>query len=195
LFSSILVAVDRSEHARAAVRAAADIALAERAALTLMTVYSSQLSWLVTMAPGGVSQETIEDIIGSARMEALATLDEACALVPPGIQVHAVLVDGWPADAILEEAESAGHDLIVVGSRGRGDAASILLGSVSHHVLHHSRIPVLVVHVPPIHRRGVHGRVRWSRAAGGARGASVSPGGPVPVGRVVEGRRAPRRVS
>jgi nucleotide-binding universal stress UspA family protein len=155
VFTSILVGVDRSEHARAAVRDAADIALADRAPLKVMTVYSSQLSWLMTMAPGGISQQTVEDIIDAARTEAQATLREACALVPPGIQVQALLVDGRPAEAILEEAESAGHDLIVVGSRGRGDAGSMLLGSVSHQVLHHSRVAVLVVHVPPIQRRGV----------------------------------------
>jgi nucleotide-binding universal stress UspA family protein len=195
MFSSILVAVDRSEHARAAVRVAVHIARAGRGALTLMTVYSSQLSWLVTMAPGGISQQTIEDIVDTARTDAQATLDEACALVPSDIEVHPLLVDGRPAEAILEEAEWAGHDLVVVGSRGRGDAASLLLGSVSHHVLHHSRVAVLVVHVPPIHRCDALGRVRWSRAASGARHASVSPGQPVSVTRVVERRNARRRVS
>jgi nucleotide-binding universal stress UspA family protein len=163
VFTSILVGVDRSEHARAAVRDAADIALADRAALTVMTVYSSRLSWLMTMAPGGISQETVEDVIDAARTEAQAILDEACALVPPGIRVHALLVDGRPADAILEEATSAGHDLIVVGSRGRGDAGSIVLGSVSHRVLHHSRVAVLVVHHSPLRSSAPAAR---SRSAG-----------------------------
>jgi nucleotide-binding universal stress UspA family protein len=117
------VAVDRSEHARAALRVATDIARADGAALTLMTLHTS-------------------------RVEAQVTLDQARALVPPEIQHHSVLHDGRSVEAILEEAESAGHDLIVVGSRGRGDAASILLGSVSHQVLHRSGVPVLVVHIP-----------------------------------------------
>jgi nucleotide-binding universal stress UspA family protein len=175
MFTSILVGVDRSEHARAAVRDAAGIALADGAAMTLMTVYSSQLSWVMTMAPGGVSQEAIEDVIDSTRMEAQATLDAACALVPPDIRLRALLVDGRPAEAILEEAESAAHDLIVVGSRGRGDAASILLGSVSHQILHHSDIPVLVVHLPAIERRGVRRRsLRWATSEGCGDGATSS---------------------
>ena len=186
MFSSILVAVDQSEHARAAVGVAVDIARADRAALTLMTVYNSKLSWLVTMTPEGISQQTIEDIVDTTRTEAQATLDEACALVPSDIEAYALLVHGRPAEAILEEAECAGHDLVVVGSRGRGGAASLPLGSVSHHVLHHSHVEVLVVNVPSIHRRDPLGRVKWSRAAGGARDASVSPGRPVSVTRAVE---------
>jgi nucleotide-binding universal stress UspA family protein len=148
MFTSILVGVDRSRHARAAVGEAVDIALAEGAVLTLITVYSSLVPWLVTMAPGGVPQQTIEDLVDTTRTEAQATLDEASALVPPGLDLRTLLVDGRPAEAILAEAGSAGHDLIVVGSKGRGDASSILLGSVSHAVLHHSRVPVLVVHIP-----------------------------------------------
>lgn len=146
MFTSILVGVDRSRHARAAVREAVDIARAERARLTLITVYSSQVPWLMTMAPGGLSQRTIEDLVGTTRTAAQETLDAATALVPPGVDLRTLLVDGRPADAILEEARSGGHDLLVVGSKGRGDAASILLGSVSHAILHHSRVPVLVVH-------------------------------------------------
>jgi nucleotide-binding universal stress UspA family protein len=61
--------------------------------------------------------------------------------------VHTIVRDGNPADEILKRAEGSQHDLIVMGSRGHGGAASLLLGSVSRSVVRHSTVPVIVVHV------------------------------------------------
>ncbi len=53
---------------------------------------------------------------------------------------------GKPADAICRIAEEEGFDLVVLGRRGRGHVAGLLLGSVSDRVSHCARIPVLIVH-------------------------------------------------
>jgi nucleotide-binding universal stress UspA family protein len=60
--------------------------------------------------------------------------------------VDRILVCGSAASVLLETAKGA--DLVVVGSRGLGGFAGLLLGSVSHHVAHHATCPVVIV--PPV---------------------------------------------
>jgi nucleotide-binding universal stress UspA family protein len=154
VFTSILVALDGSAHAHAALREAADIARCEGASLTIIAVYSTQLPWGSVVDPGGLSQDSIDELIGTARSAATAAVDEAVRELTPVLTPRTVVVDGAPAPAILEEAQTGGHDLIVVGSRGRGAATSIVLGSVSQQVLHHSRVPLLIVHLPDVDGSG-----------------------------------------
>ncbi|HLG92711.1 MAG TPA: universal stress protein [Acidimicrobiales bacterium] len=61
-------------------------------------------------------------------------------------EVDGRAVQGDPAEALLEEAEAWGAQLIVVGSRGMRSAARFLLGSVPNRVTHHASCDVLVVH-------------------------------------------------
>ena len=55
------------------------------------------------------------------------------------------LVEGHPADVLVWSARGA--DLLVVGSRGHGVFTSALLGSLSHHCVHHASCPVLFIRV------------------------------------------------
>jgi nucleotide-binding universal stress UspA family protein len=82
-----------------------------------------------------VTPETQEALDG-----ALALAEEA------GVDAHVELIvgEGHVADELVEFAERAEADLIVVGSRGLGAIAGTFLGSVSRHVLHEARQPVLV---------------------------------------------------
>ncbi|HVM53988.1 MAG TPA: universal stress protein [Acidimicrobiales bacterium] len=60
-----------------------------------------------------------------------------------GVDVRPQTVEGTPAGVLVGKSETAG--LVVVGTRGRGGLASILLGSTSRHLLHHAACTVVVV--------------------------------------------------
>jgi nucleotide-binding universal stress UspA family protein len=73
-------------------------------------------------------------------------LDEALGrLKSLGIEAEALEAVGHPAEAIVDEAERGGFDLIVVGSRGIHGVARFLLGSTSTRVVTHAHCDVLVV--------------------------------------------------
>jgi nucleotide-binding universal stress UspA family protein len=76
-----------------------------------------------------------------------ALIAEVVADVAPGTAVEPVVVNGPAALALLDEAETA--DLVVVGSRGTGGFAGLLLGSVSQQLAAHSPAPVAIVPEPP----------------------------------------------
>jgi nucleotide-binding universal stress UspA family protein len=137
-YRNILVAYDGSPAAAAALDQAVALARSENALLTLMTVVRPP-SGVATMAGG-------EPIARSVHEAYEKCLREATDRIPDDIGVTHVIVDGVPALRILEQAKSGRHDLIVMGSRGRGRIAGGLLGSVSAEVLHASEVPVLVTH-------------------------------------------------
>jgi nucleotide-binding universal stress UspA family protein len=62
-----------------------------------------------------------------------------------GLAVSAVVVEGPAAEAILRAADEIAPDVIVMGSRGEGGFADMLLGGVTEHVVRYSKVPVLVV--------------------------------------------------
>lgn len=76
------------------------------------------------------------------------------------------VVRGRPASALLDEAHALQPDLIVIGSRGHGPLATVLVGSVSTEVVDHAICPVLVARSPSVHRLvvGVDGSTSAQRA-------------------------------
>lgn len=144
MFTKILVGYDQSTHARAALAEAVDIARTQNATLALLTAYSTLLAW-PGVGLGALSQSIYDDLVAASRAEGQAALDDAVKQLPDGMTAATRLVDAPAAEAILGEVSEGRYDLIALGSRGRGDVGSMFLGSVSHRVLHSSRIPVLVV--------------------------------------------------
>ena len=75
-------------------------------------------------------------------------LRAAADSVPDDLSVTTQLLDGDPAREVLRAAREGDHDVIVLGSRGRGRVTAALLGSVSNRVMHDAAVPVIVIHAP-----------------------------------------------
>ena len=141
-YRHVLVAYDGSPEAELALAHAVAIAQASRARLALVTVVPPPplLSW---QAPGGM-----KGVHESEQAELDVRLRAAADRVPDDLSLTTRLLDGDPAREILRAAREGDHDVIVMGSRGRGRVTTALLGSVSNHVMHDAEVPVIVVHKP-----------------------------------------------
>jgi nucleotide-binding universal stress UspA family protein len=145
VFRNILVAVDGSPHADHALSEAIDIARGSRARLTIITgVAEPRTGMTMALAAGAAAG------LGPALLrEADRVVRAAADRVPDDISVTTILTEDPIRSAIMARIREGHHDLVVMGSRGRGTVRSAVLGSVSHHVLHHSPVPVLIVHADP----------------------------------------------
>src|SRR5215211_7688774 len=141
MFHNILVAVDGSPDADQALAQAVDLAEREHTRLTVMTALPRIMGTgcLVPGAPVG-------ELIAGAHAQAEAVLRDARDQIPDDLPVTTMLTERPIRIALIREITDGHHDLVVMGSRGRGAVRSTLLGSVSHYVLHHSPVPVLIVH-------------------------------------------------
>jgi nucleotide-binding universal stress UspA family protein len=138
MFKHILLAVDGSEHALRATEIAADLARSLKAELRIIVVYDP--------IPLYLGEPNLQHAINARLKEAHEILDravEAVGEVPA--DVHTGVIEGNSAEAIIEVAQTRECDLIVMGSRGRGRLAGLLLGSNSQKVVSHAPCPVLIV--------------------------------------------------
>jgi nucleotide-binding universal stress UspA family protein len=107
------------------------------------------IAWEFPMAAGGMGWAPVSGIDDTDYAELAAkALSSAVDEVnpPPGVTVRQVVVEGNPAQVLLDAAKEA--DLLVVGNRGHGGFADALIGSVSVRCLHHATCPVVVVRTP-----------------------------------------------
>jgi nucleotide-binding universal stress UspA family protein len=145
MFHNILVAVDGSPHADQALADAIDLAEAQHSRLTLITAIVPPPAMAYIGASGSAAAAMTQDAEGTAE----AILRQACDQVPDDLPVTKVLTREPVLQGLIHQIKNGNHDLVVMGSRGRGAVRSALLGSVSHYVLHHSPVPVLIVHAEP----------------------------------------------
>jgi nucleotide-binding universal stress UspA family protein len=84
------------------------------------------------LSPDAVALQTVKDTIAKV------------AGTESAVEISALVVEGTPARVLLDAAADA--DLLVVGSRGHGEFAGALLGSVSLAVASHAKCPVVIIH-------------------------------------------------
>ena len=141
-YPRILVALDETPAAAFALRHAVPYAVDQHSQLTLLTVVPPPPRMV---AAAGVSPQHMAE---EMERQADHHLRQVTATLPREISVTTLLRHGDPAEEILAVVRSQPVDLVCMGARGRGRISGALLGSVSSAVLHHSPVPVVVLHAP-----------------------------------------------
>jgi nucleotide-binding universal stress UspA family protein len=133
----IVVGVDGSESAKGALRWAA------RFAKTSGATIDAVIAWHFPATAGWAVVPEDWDPAGDASTVLNRAVD---AVFPDGrpVGMRLIVEQGYPAKVLLDN--SAGAELLIVGSRGHGGFVGLLLGSVSSHCAEHATCPVLVVH-------------------------------------------------
>lgn len=145
MFKRILVSVDFSEHALAALRLGAQMARESGAHLTVLNVVSSPhvISGELDVTP--MDTALWSDLAQELRRSSAERVNAWIrAEVPPEVESSIVLREGYAPEEIVAQIEDGGHDLVVMGAHGRTGLRGVLLGSVTKRVMRRCPVPVLV---------------------------------------------------
>ena len=138
MFEQILLAVDGSEHALKAAKLAGDLARAVNATHLRIVIAYDRI-------PPYLGEPNFQYVIDAGLREATDRLDKArnaAGKVPA--EVHTEFIAGDPAEVIVNVAATRQCSVIVMGSRGLGRLAGLVLGSTSQKVVSHAPCPVLI---------------------------------------------------
>jgi nucleotide-binding universal stress UspA family protein len=150
-FNRIVVGVDGSAGAARALYWA--IALAKRTGAQIVATYVAQpLASEVATMYGFVAPVTVPDWEDEVR--GLFEGEWSLPLRRSGVPFRLIFEGGSPGPGLVEVAQREAAGLIVTGSRGLGGFRELIIGSVSHYVVQHADIPVVVV--PPDRRAREH---------------------------------------
>jgi len=135
MFERILLSVDGSEHARHAGDVTAELAELVGASVTVVHVQQTPTTWALDFDPTitWADSELVDDVVRDLKDRGIDAIGEV--RLPKGSIAH----------EIIDLAKEIDASLIVMGTRGLSDSEALLLGSVSHRVVHFASCPVLVV--------------------------------------------------
>lgn len=139
MYANILLGVDGSKHALHAAKMAGTLARNMKSNILRIVVAFEPV-------PPYLGEPNLQTVISARMKEADEILKKAIEIVGqiPG-EIHTEVLEGSPAEAILDVARARKSDLIIIGSRGLGRLAGALVGSQSQKVVQHAPCPVLIV--------------------------------------------------
>lgn len=133
---TILLGYDGSEGADRAARLAASLARQNKARIIVVTTFH----WSYSLDAMGEMADRAADEAEAIAQEMVSKLRAG------GIEASSEVSDGQAGEVLLRSADANGADLVIIGRRGHGAVASLLLGSVSEFVVRRAKVPVLVAH-------------------------------------------------
>jgi nucleotide-binding universal stress UspA family protein len=140
---TIVVGIDGSDRSRDALRWAVDEAKLRQDKVLAVHVWEPPVFPAVDTPLATDPPAYLPELIGHAQERAEALVARVAAEVRDGgVEVEPMAIEGAATSVLVDLAEDA--DLIVVGSRGKGGLAGLLLGSVSQQVVQHAPCPVVV---------------------------------------------------
>jgi nucleotide-binding universal stress UspA family protein len=148
----ILIAYDGSAGSEQSLTLADSVDWPAHSSLRVAAVIEPMMPFVGSRMTGGFdipSPEVDAEITAYQQEQVTKAADK---LRSGGRTVEGVVLRGRPATALVDEATRSGADLVIVGSRGHGRIARLLLGSVSAEVVDHARCPVLVSRTASIER-------------------------------------------
>lgn len=152
----IVVGVDGSAHSEAALRWATR--MAKGMGCEVVAVFGIappmyiDVGYMAPVAPPQLDPEWRAEIKKEFEQQWCKPLQDA------GVRYRTMMENGRPASVIAGVADSVDADVIVVGRRGRGGVAELVLGSVSHELVLHARRPVLLIPAAASNAKAATGR-------------------------------------
>ena len=133
---------------------------------------------LHVVAPSIVPGDSTSMVVDLSQMKAEEAKGAATRLAglkarfrDSGVEVDTVEVGGLPTVQILEQAEAAGADYIVMGSHGHGAIYDLLIGGTTHAILKRARCPVVVI--PALRGKSAGGAEKQGRLSAGESGGKA----------------------
>ena len=137
MYDRLLVAVDHSEVSDRAIAAAKDLALLSKGKVWVLHLLEKEIIAQMGDVPSESDQEAAQPVRDGVSMLRQAGIDAEGEIRSTTF--------GHAAREILADAKEHDADVIIMGSRGRGDLSGAVLGSTAHKVIHLTDRPVLVV--------------------------------------------------